>query len=109
MSLPRCRLLARREGPDGQTSPLIRSLEGLDPIVVDRDAPMYAVFLRRVVAGGLVVRATVVPDYDIALAPDVMVLGVGYHHAFAQLCDQLVAFLVLDPDEVANLARIEIE
>jgi len=58
---------------------------------------MYAVFLRWVVACGLVVRAAVVPDYDIAFAPDVMVLRVGYHHALAQLGDQLVAFLVLDP------------
>jgi hypothetical protein len=36
-------------------SPLLRGLESLDPIVIDRDAPIDAVFLGRVVAGGLVV------------------------------------------------------
>jgi hypothetical protein len=33
---------------------------------------MYAVLIRRVVAGGLMVRAAIVPDHDIAFAPDVM-------------------------------------
>src|SRR6516162_60924 len=60
--------------------PLLRRLKSLDPIVVDRDTPMYAIFLWRIVAGGLVVRASVVPDNDVAVAPDVMVLGVRDDH-----------------------------
>ena len=68
---------------------------------------MYAVFLRRVVAGCLVVRPAIVPDHDVALAPDVMVLGVGHDHALAQFRDQFVAFLVRDADKIADLAGVE--
>src|SRR5207253_10260778 len=88
---------------------LLRRLERLDPIVIDRDAPMDAVFLGRVVAGRPMIRAAVVPDHDVALMPDVMVFGVGHNHALFQLGDQRVAFLIVDADEVADLAGIEVE
>src|SRR5262245_18676503 len=58
----------------------------------DRYAPMDAVFLGRVVAGCLVVRAAVVPDHDIALAPFVRVVGPGLHHVGPQLGDEAFAF-----------------
>src|SRR5215469_1188033 len=70
---------------------------------------MYAILFRRVVAGGLVVRAAIVPDHDIAFAPDVVVFGVWRDHALLQFGDQRVAFLILDADEVTNLAGIEVE
>jgi len=70
---------------------------------------MNAVFLGRVVAGGLVVGAAIVPDHDVALAPDVMVFGAGHDHALFQFGDQRVAFCVINPDQVADLAGIEIQ
>src|SRR2546427_432320 len=42
--------------------------------LLDRDAPVDAVFLGWIVARRLVVRAAVVPDDDVALAPLVAVL-----------------------------------
>src|SRR5437667_4004472 len=88
---------------------LFRRLERLDPIVIDRDAPMDAIFLGRVVAGRPMIRAAIVPDHDVALAPDMMVFGVGHDHALFQLGDQRVAFLISDADQVADLAGIEVE
>jgi len=46
--------------------------------LLDRDAPVDAVFLGRVVARRLVIRAAVVPDDDVALAPLVAVLAAGW-------------------------------
>src|SRR5437762_9491517 len=57
------------------------SLHAALPIlIVDRDPPVYAVLLWRVVAGGFVIRASVVPDDDVALAPFVAVFGIGLDH-----------------------------
>ena len=41
---------------------------------------MDAVFLGRVVAGGFVIRAAVVPDDDVPLAPFVAVFRIGLDH-----------------------------
>src|SRR2546426_4808765 len=77
--------------------------------LLDRDAPVDAVFLGRVVARRLVIRAAVVPDDDIALAPLVAVLTAGLDHVAGQLLDQLVALPHVDALDAQDLARIEVE
>src|SRR5437763_13612467 len=72
-------------------------LVGRGGMLVDRDAPVDSIFFGRVVAGGLVVRAPVVPDDDVALAPSVTVLALGLDHVPGQLLDQRVALPLLEP------------
>src|SRR5437879_4227953 len=48
--------------------------------LLDRDAPVDAVLLGRIVARRPVVRAAVVPDDDVARAPPVAVLALGLDH-----------------------------
>src|SRR5438270_13325277 len=60
--------------------PLLRRLTGLDTVIVDRDPPVYAVLFRRVVAGGFVIRAGIVPDDDVLLAPFVAVFSIWLDH-----------------------------
>src|SRR5205814_8687186 len=77
--------------------------------LLDRHAPVDAVFFGRVVGRRLVVRTAVVPDDDVALAPPVTVLALGLDHALGQLVDQRVALLRLEPLDAKDLPRIEIE
>src|SRR5678816_4428235 len=77
--------------------------------ILDRDAPVAAVFLRRVVAGRLVIRAAVVPDDDVPVAPPVTVLGVGLDHAVGQLLDQRIALALVEPLDAQDLSGIEVE
>src|SRR5436853_2693943 len=70
---------------------------------------MDAVLLGRIVAGGAVIGAAIVPDHDVALFPFVMVLGVGGDHALLQFGDQRVALFALDADKIDDLAGIEIQ
>jgi hypothetical protein len=80
------------------------------PVIVDRDAPVDAVLLGRVVAGGAVIRAAIVPDHDVALFPDVMVLGVGVTMRVSSSAIRSRRLLgALDADENHDLAGIEIE
>src|ERR1700731_3993561 len=79
---------------------LRRFVERFDPEIVDRDAPVDAVFLGRIVTGGAVIGAAVVPDDDVALFPFVVVLGVGRDHARGQFGDQRIALGALDADEI---------
>src|ERR1700693_176599 len=92
---------------------IARMLVGGDParggVLLDRDAPMDAVFLGRVVARRPVVRAAVVPDDDVALAPSVAVLGAGLDHAAGQLLDHLVALALFESLDAQDLAGIEVE
>src|SRR5437899_1575450 len=74
-----------------------------------RAPPVDAVFFGRVVAGRPMIGAAIVPDHDVALAPDMMVFGVGHDHALLQCGDQRVALLIVDADQVADLAGIEVE
>src|SRR5438477_441633 len=78
-------------------------------VLLDRDAPVDAVFLGWIVARRLVVRAAVVPDDDVALAPLVAVLAAGLDHVAGQLVDQLVALPRLHALDAQDLARIEVE
>src|SRR5262245_61507649 len=75
----------------------------------DRHPPVDAVFLGRVIARRLVVRAAVVPDDDVALAPVVPVLRVRLDHALRQLVDDRVALVRLQTLDAQDLARIEVE
>src|SRR6266571_3913639 len=77
--------------------------------LLDRDAPVDAVFLGRIVARSLVVRAAVVPDHDVALSPRVAVGGLGPDHAVGQLFNDLVALALLETLDAQDLAGIEIE
>src|SRR5436853_593007 len=88
---------------------LRRFVEHFDAVIVDRDPPVDAVLIGRVVAGRPVVGAAVVPDDDVALLPFVMVFGVGSNHPLLQFDDDLVALLALDADEIDDLAGIEIQ
>src|SRR2546428_9657806 len=76
-------------------------------VLLDRDAPVDAVFLGWIVARRLVVRAAVVPDDDVALAPAVAVLPVGMDHALGELLDERVALGRREPVDGQDLARIE--
>src|SRR5207249_11941454 len=77
--------------------------------LLDRDPPVDAVLFRRVIARRPVVRAAVVPDDDVALAPLVAVLGVGLDHAFRQLRDDRVALLLVHALDPQDLARFDVE
>src|SRR5580704_785004 len=80
-------------------SQLLSSLiQGVDAEIVDRDTPVDAFFIGRIVAGRLVVRAAIVPDDDVALFPDMVVFGLGRHHRSAKLGDDIVTFRALDAD-----------
>src|SRR5204862_1824968 len=76
--------------------------------LLDRDAPVDAVFLGWIVARRLVVRAAVVPDDDVALAPAVAVLALRLDHAVGQLVDKSVSIVGLGSLDYQNLAWIEV-
>src|SRR5207237_7932805 len=78
-------------------------------VLLDRDAPVDAVFLRWIIARRLVIRAAVVPDDDVALAPAVAVLALRLDHALGQLVDERVALVGLESLDCQNLAGIEVE
>src|SRR5713101_5609016 len=92
---------------------IVRMLGGGGPArggaLLDRDAPVDAVFFRRVVARRPVVRAAVVPDDNVALAPGMAVFGPGLNHALCQLLDHLVALALVEPLDAQDLAGIEVE
>src|SRR5262245_66197826 len=71
-------------------------------------APMDAVFFGWIVAGRLVVRATIVPDDDIALAPLVAVRGVRLDHVASKPPDQRVARLFRQTFDTQDFAGIEV-
>src|SRR2546422_10383327 len=77
--------------------------------LLDRHAPVDAVFLGRIVACRLVIGAAVVPDDDVTLAPCVAVATVGLDHVAGQLLDQRVALLVVEALDSQDLAGIEVE
>src|SRR5690348_9326992 len=70
---------------------------------------MDPIFRGRVVARRLVIRAAIVPDDDVALAPPVAVLAVGLDHVPGQLLDQRVALPLLETLDPEDLAGIEVE
>src|SRR5215813_12120723 len=88
---------------------LLRRLARLDTVVVDRYPPMDTVFFGRVVARRLVIRAPVVPDDDVALAPFVPVFGIGLNHVGFELGDQHIALAAIGANDVDDLTGIEIE
>src|SRR6266536_2173131 len=77
--------------------------------LLDRHAPVDAVFLGRVVPRRLVVRAAVVPDDDVAFAPAVAVFALGLNHALGELIDQRVALRLLQALDAEDLALIEVQ
>src|SRR5204862_4584000 len=77
--------------------------------LLDRDAPVDAVFLGWIVARRLVVRAAIVPDDDVAFAPAVTVLPVGSDHARGELLDERIALGRREAVDGEDLARIEVE
>src|SRR5215216_4831982 len=85
-------------------SPSMRSC-----VVFDRDAPMYTVFFRRIIARRLVIRATVVPDDDVALAPVVTILTRRLDHVGVHLLDDRIALGGIDSEDIEDLALIVIE
>src|SRR5713101_3088611 len=80
----------------------------LGDALLDRDTPVDAVFLGRIVARRLVVRAAVVPDHDVALSPRVTVRGIGPDHAVGQLFDDLVALALFETFDAPGLAGMEV-
>src|SRR2546427_10331561 len=77
--------------------------------LLDRDAPVDAVFLGWIVARRLVVRAAVVPDDDVALAPLVAVLARGPGHVTGPLVDQLVALPPPPPPPAPEISRVQVK
>src|SRR5271157_162678 len=99
MSTPR--MSAPSPAANGTTSMLIASLrgrQGFDAVIVDRNPPMDAVLLRRIVAGRLVIGTPVIPDDDVALAPFVPVFGPGLDHVALELGDQRIALAAVGAD-----------
>src|SRR5262249_59102098 len=76
--------------------------------LLDRHAPVDAVLLGGIGARGLVIRAAVVPDHDVALTPLMAVLPRGLDHVAGELVDERVALRRLEPLAPENLARIEV-
>ncbi|MBV9199071.1 MAG: SDR family oxidoreductase, partial [Alphaproteobacteria bacterium] len=89
--------------------PLFCGFAGFDAVIVDRDPPVDAVFLGRVVAGRPVIGAAVIPDHDIPLAPFMAVFGARLDHVSFELGNQRIAFLPVVADDVDDLAGIKIE
>src|SRR5262245_23800542 len=77
--------------------------------LLDRHAPVDAVLFGRVVARRAVIRAAVVPDDDVALAPAVPILGARLDHVAGQLLDERVALRLVEPLDPEDLAGIEVE
>src|SRR5204863_8095062 len=77
--------------------------------LLDRHAPVDALFLRWIVARRLVIRAAVVPDDDVALPPAVTVFALRLDHALRQLVDHRVALVLVDSLDPQDLAGIEVE
>ena len=61
--------------------------------ILDRYAPVDAVFVRRIVAGGTVIRAAVVPYHDVADTPFVPVFAIGLNHVAGQFVDQCITLV----------------
>src|SRR5215210_7834500 len=78
-------------------------------VILDRDTPVNAVFLRRIIGRRLVIRAAVVPDHDIALAPLVAILRRRLLHQRGQLRDDRLALVRCEPFELEDLVLIEVQ
>src|SRR5947207_15170529 len=76
--------------------------------LLDRHAPVDALFLGWIVARRLVIRAAVVPDDDVALPPAVTVFALRLDHALRQLVDQRAALVLVDSLDPQDLAGIEV-
>ena len=76
---------------------------------LDRHAPVDAVFVWRIVAGGLVHHAPVVPDHDIADPPAMNVAGIRRDHPLGEILDHVVAMRLFEPFDGEDLAGIEIQ
>src|SRR5260370_16491451 len=62
-----------------------------------------------IVGVGLVHRATIVPDHDVALPPDVAILVIYLRCVADQLVEQPVALVALQPDAPLHAVSVEIE
>ena len=60
---------------------------------LDRHAPVDAILVGRVIAGGAMIGAAIVPDHDVADAPFVAVLAVRLNYVAGEFVDQIIAFL----------------
>src|SRR4051794_27090703 len=78
-------------------------------VLLDRHTPVDAILLRRIIAGGLMIRTAVVPDHDIADMPLVTILSVRLHHIGLELGDQVIAFGLFRALHGKDLARVEIQ
>ena len=70
---------------------------------------MDAIFLGRVVARRLVIRAAIVPDDDISLAPLVAILAGRLNHVGSHLLDDRIALLLLESFDTQDLALVKVE
>src|SRR3989442_14234523 len=75
--------------------------------LLDRHAPVDAVFLGRIVARRLVIGAAVVPDDDVTLAPFVAVATGRLDYVAGQLLHPRCPLLVVEARDSQNLARGE--
>src|ERR1035438_4406889 len=76
---------------------------------LNRDAPMDAILLRRIIARRAVVGTAVVPDHDVADPPLVPVLPLRLHHVGFKFVDQVIAFGSFRALDREDLAGIEIQ
>ncbi len=59
----------------------------------DRRAPVDAILVRRIIAGGAMIGTAVVPDHDVADALFVAIFTVRLDHGAREFVDQIFAFL----------------
>ena len=78
-------------------------------MILDRNAPVDALFFRRVIARRIVVRAAIVPDDDIASAPLVAVLVGRLRHESCHLVDDGRALGFFKTFDAEDLVLVEIE
>src|SRR5688500_6310171 len=78
-------------------------------VILDGNAPVDAVFLRRIVSGGRVIRAAIVPDDDVALLPFVAVLAGRLHHHRAELFEDCIGLGVVEAFYAEDLPVIVVQ
>src|SRR5690606_34148160 len=88
---------------------LVVSCGARPALLHDGHTPVHAPFVQGVSTGGLMDRAPVIPDHDVAGLPLVAVLRIGLKHVGEELVDEGVTLLPFQADDAHDVDRIYVE